>query len=380
MGSVELTGGGDRGVVEGLVAAVRELSRVRSLSDANRVLYRSARGLARAQGVGLTLLEGDYGFHAEEDGLGPGWKGRRMPLEHSVAGSCIRSAKPVVIADVLSDVRLSVAPYWSGPVGSLVAVPVRSADPIGALTCYWSAPRRPTASEVEVLAALADTAAVAVEAAAGRAELERRVKERTAELEELNRSLERELGERRRAENEVRQQSLVDELTGLYNRRGFTTLAGRELLSLQRNGRRALVLYLDVDGLKQANDAFGHDAGDRLLVRAASVLRSATRQSDVAARMGGDEFAVFMPLGYDHPPLHLLVERYLEAARRAGVRWSVGATATPPDRAVTLDDLLTGADEAMYRGRRARRALAGAAAGDRSPAGRQPGAPRLSLP
>jgi hypothetical protein len=62
-----------------------------------------------------------------------------------------------------------------------------------------------------------------------------------------------------------------------------------------------------------------------------------------------------MTLGYDHPPLPLIVERFLDAARAAGIKWSVGATASPPGRLVTLDDLLAGADEAMYRGRRARR-------------------------
>ena len=132
-------------------------------------------------------------------------------------------------------------------------------------------------------------------------------------------------------------------------------LADRELKAGQRTGRRALLLYIDLDGLKEANDRQGHEAGDRLLQRAAAVLRSVTREADVVARLGGDEFAVYMTLGYDHPPVHLLVERFLEGARAAGVKWSVGATATPPDRVITLDDLLAGADEAMYRGRRARR-------------------------
>jgi diguanylate cyclase (GGDEF)-like protein len=272
-----------------------------------------------------------------------------------LAGWCIRHGRAAAVDDVRADIRLPVAPYWSTPVASLIVVPIRSRQPIGALATYWSRARGASGHDVRVLQALADSASLALDHAAVKASLEERVRHRTAELEELNGRLQSEIGERKRAEEEVRQLSLVDELTGLYNRRGFHLLAGRELKAIRRSGRRAMVLYIDLDGLKEANDRKGHEAGDRLLQRAAAVLRSVTRETDVAARIGGDEFAVFMTLGYDHPPVHLVVERFLQAARRAGVKWSVGATASPPGRAVLLEDLLAGADEAMYRGRRARR-------------------------
>ena len=348
-------GGDDRVGADGLVAAIQELSLARTLPEIHAVVRRAARRINRSEGSSLALLDGSFCHYVEEEGVGPGWKGRHLPVEHCLSGWSITRRRPVVVPDVRSDLRLPVAPYWSTPVASLVVVPVRSQAPIGALASYWGTPRAPTGGEVRRLQALADTASVAIEAAVGRADMERRVRERTAELEEVNTRLQREIAERRRAEEEVRQLSLIDELTGLYNRRGFMLLAGRELKSLQRSGRRALVLYLDLDGLKQANDSLGHDAGDRLLARAAATLRSVTRDTDVAARIGGDEFAVFLTLGYDHPPVPLIVERFLEAARRAEVRWSVGATATPPGRVITLEDLLSGADEAMYRGRRARR-------------------------
>jgi diguanylate cyclase (GGDEF)-like protein len=353
--TVAQTSAGARVGTEGLIAAIQDLSLARSVPEIHRVVSRTARRLSGADGSGLVLVEGNLAHHVEEDGTGPGWRGRRIPLDSSVSGWCVRNRRPEVIADVHSDIRLPVAPYWSTPVGSLVMVPVRSRDPIGTLAAYWTVRRRPSGDDVRMLAALADSASMALDNATVRASLEQRVRERTAELEKVNARLQREITERKRAEDEVRQLSLVDELTGLYNRRGFTLLAGRELKSLQRSGRRALVLYIDLDGLKKANDTKGHEAGDRLLARAASVLRSVARETDVAARIGGDEFAVFMTLGYDHPPINLLVERFLDAARVAGIKWSIGATATPPGRVVTLEDLLVGADEAMYRGRRARR-------------------------
>lgn len=340
---------------EGLVAAIQDLSLARTATDIHRVVSRTARRLNRADGSALVLVDGRFAHHVDEDGRGPGWRGRRIPLDSDITGWCVRNRRSVVVPDVRQDIRLPVAPYWSTPVTSLVAVPVRGRQPIGALINYWTDAHRAGAADVELLQVLADSASLALENAQVRASMEERVKERTTELEALNSRLQREINERRKAEEEVRQLSLVDELTGLYNRRGFNLLAGRELKSIQRTGRRALVLYIDLDGLKQANDTKGHEAGDRLLQRAATVLRATARETDITARLGGDEFAVFMTMGYDHPPLHLIAERFLDAARQAGVRWSIGATPTPLERVVSLEDLLTGADEAMYRGRRARR-------------------------
>lgn len=338
-----------------LISAIQDLSLARTVPEIHRVLSRTARRLVRSDGSSLVLVEGSLAHYVDEDGVGPGWRGRRIPLDGCVTGWCVRQRRTVAIDDVRADIRLPVAPYWSTRVTSLIMVPVRSRQPIGAIATYWQTRHKSTGEELRILQALADSAALAIENAWARASLEDRVRRRTAELEEVNRRLQREVSERKRAEEEVRQMSLVDELTGLYNRRGFNLLADRELKLLHRNGRRGLVIYMDLDGLKQANDVKGHDAGDRLLQRAAAVLRSVTRETDVAARLGGDEFAVFMSLGYDHPAIHLIVDRYLEAAKSNGVSWSVGATSTPPGRAVPLEDLLLAADEAMYRGRRARR-------------------------
>ncbi len=341
--------------VEDLITVIQDLSLARTSPEIHRVISRAARRLNQANGSALVLTDDRVARHVDEDGTGPGWKGRRIPLDSDIAGWCVRHRRPVVVDDVRADIRLPVAPYWSTPVTSLLAVPIRGRQPMGALVNYWTETHRAGPDDIRLLQTIADSAALALENAEVRAFTEERVRERTVELEQLNSRLQNEIHERRKAEEEVRRLSLVDELTGLYNRRGFHLLAGRELKSIQRTGRRALVLYIDLDGLKRANDTKGHDAGDRLLQRAAGVLRATARETDVTARLGGDEFAVFMTMGYDHPPFPLIVERFLAAARRAGVKWSIGATPTPTERVVSLDDLLSGADEAMYRGRRARR-------------------------
>jgi diguanylate cyclase (GGDEF)-like protein len=98
--------------------------------------------------------------------------------------------------------------------------------------------------------------------------------------------------ERRRLLDEIRSLSLIDELTGLGNRRAFFTMADQRLQLLERRRVLCLIVFADVDGLKAVNDTIGHEAGDRMLVGAARVLRAAFRRTDLVARLGGDEFVV----------------------------------------------------------------------------------------
>jgi two-component system cell cycle response regulator len=98
--------------------------------------------------------------------------------------------------------------------------------------------------------------------------------------------------ERHRMQGALRGLSLLDDLTGLYNRRGLLGLAGHHLKLAQRMHRGVQVVFADLDGLKQINDTFGHQEGDRALIKASEILRETYRQSDIIARIGGDEFVV----------------------------------------------------------------------------------------
>lgn len=97
---------------------------------------------------------------------------------------------------------------------------------------------------------------------------------------------------RERMLEELRNLSMTDELTGLYNRRGFLAFGLEHLKLAKRTGRAYTLVYIDVDGLKQINDQLGHETGDKYLIETAEVLRSTFRVSDICARIGGDEFAV----------------------------------------------------------------------------------------
>src|SRR5438876_401430 len=100
--------------------------------------------------------------------------------------------------------------------------------------------------------------------------------------------------ERNRLHAALLDMALVDELTGLYNRRGFLTLATRDLRLARRGDETLLVAFADLDGLKRVNDTAGHAVGDRALRDTALVLRRTFRDSDLVARIGGDEYAVLV--------------------------------------------------------------------------------------
>jgi diguanylate cyclase (GGDEF)-like protein/PAS domain S-box-containing protein len=160
---------------------------------------------------------------------------------------------------------------------------------------------------------------------------------------------------RRKVEDEVRRLSLTDELTGLHNRRGFYTLARQQLRQAQRSGGEVVLLFADVDRLKAVNDRCGHAEGDRMLVDTAHLLRQTFRQSDVLARVGGDEFVVVGEGGLERgEEMAARLEarmRAWNAARkeRPPLSLSVGVASYDPERLCTVDALLAAADAAMYR-------------------------------
>jgi diguanylate cyclase (GGDEF)-like protein/PAS domain S-box-containing protein len=165
---------------------------------------------------------------------------------------------------------------------------------------------------------------------------------------------------------QLRKLSLRDELTGLYNRRGWSELATQGLRLATREQRTAAVIFCDLNGMKQINDQHGHEEGDQALKETANMLRNACREVDVVARFGGDEFVVFA-LDFAEPGLSALRERVrtaLSALNRSGVRpfflsISVGAAFFRPDKPESIEQLLDRADAEMYERKRARRASGG---------------------
>lgn len=168
------------------------------------------------------------------------------------------------------------------------------------------------------------------------------------------------ISDRKRAEEELRALSLVDALTGLPNRRAFITLSDQALKWAARSGKEILLIFIDVDNLKQINDKHGHLAGDRALVDTARVLRETFREADIVARLGGDEFIALITADTEEAGrlvmgrLHARVAAHNATADRPyALGLSIGFTHAKADGARLLD-LMERADASLYEQKRSR--------------------------
>lgn len=173
-----------------LVKAVRDLSQSRSVERIREIVRCAARELTGADGATFILRDGDKCHYVDEDAISPLWKGMRFPMENCISGWAMLNGESTVIPDIYLDPRIPADAYRPTFVKSLVIVPIRKAAPLGAIGTYWADHHEASAEEVELLQALADTTAVAMENIQVYMELERRVQLRTQELESANRELE----------------------------------------------------------------------------------------------------------------------------------------------------------------------------------------------
>lgn len=159
-------------------------------------------------------------------------------------------------------------------------------------------------------------------------------------------------------ESEIKDLTLRDELTGLYNVRGFNLLAGQSLRLAQRAELPFSVLFIDVDDLKRINDEMGHNIGSASLSETAKLLDTTFRDADVIARIGGDEFAVAGQ--FNHEAIAAAAQRLQDAAAARScepsqpfpLSLSIGHATSSMFRFDTLKDLLARADQAMYERKR----------------------------
>ncbi|MEU7820577.1 sensor domain-containing diguanylate cyclase [Catellatospora sp. NPDC049133] len=164
--------------------------------------------------------------------------------------------------------------------------------------------------------------------------------------------------ERRMAE-ELRQLAVIDELTGVNNRRGFLLAARQELALAEQAGRPGVLLFVDLDGLKVINDTYGHGVGDHALESTSKLLQANIRRRDVLGRIGGDEFCVLLTEAGRAADVDLWTGRLREQVTRHNetsrqpyrLALTVGATFVDQDAPNTIEDLIARADAAMYQAR-----------------------------
>ncbi len=263
-----------------LVQAVQELSLARSLPEVQRIVRTAARELTGCDGASFVLRDDDKCYYADEDAIAPLWKGSRFPLETCVSGWAMLNRDSAVIPDIYRDARMPHEAYRPTFVKSLVMVPIRKLDPIGAIGNYWAYARQPSEQEVSLLQALADATSIAMENVQVYSELEQRVHDRTVALEQANDALEH-------ANEEIRQKT--DHLTaGLDSASAYVSsilpgelegpvrVSSRYLPSQQLAGDSFDYRWIDDDHLiAYLIDVSGHGIAPALLsVSVHNLLRS----------------------------------------------------------------------------------------------------------
>ncbi len=175
---------------------------------------------------------------------------------------------------------------------------------------------------------------------------------------------------RHEKDENLRQLALIDELTQLYNRRGFLSVFQQYLKIAQRDDKNLLLMMVDVDGLKVINDTYGHLEGDRAIVDTARVLQETFRSSDLIGRIGGDEFVILAVQASDkdmkgiRERLQAKIDQYNQSNPDFTLSLSVGITAFYPNDDVLFDELLAQADDDLYDQKRQKRRNRGASSND----------------
>ena len=196
-----------------------------------------------------------------------------------------------------------------------------------------------------------------LEAAKSHAEYLRiEVEQRTQELANRTIELEKALDVVQETSDKLERLSIMDELTGLYNRRGFFTLAGQQISLKNRNSKDLLLVYFDIDGLKKINDTLGHTVGDHAIKTFANLLKKVFRCSDIIARIGGDEFVVLAIECSirEYKKVKNRLDQAIEefnASENQQFQLSVSAGAAPcdPNATFNIEQLMEEADAELYK-------------------------------
>lgn len=311
------------------VATASQYDEFRTFGDASDAMLRMMRELLKLDLWLVARVHEEEWIVLSSFGEGPIRAGTVLPLKATICNEMLAGYGPNIAPNLADVPAYNTAPILNAhPVGSYAGAPLIVNGAVYGVLCGMSdAPNR------EILP------------------------EQTPHLITAARMLSTILGQQLHSESLARRaeraenDALMDELTGLYNRRGWEQLVALEQARGRRYGHKHAVFFMDIDGLKAINDEQGHAAGDALIASVANAIRGVIREHDVAARVGGDEFAL-LATETAGAEATVIRERLAQAFRDAGVSVSIGFA---PTDILDLAAATREADEEMYR-RKAERA------------------------
>jgi diguanylate cyclase (GGDEF)-like protein len=292
-----------------------------------------AQVLTHATGAVVELAENDDMVYRAASGSAARQLGMHLKRIGSLSGRCVEERRILHCTDSETDERVDRAACRKVGLRSMLVVPLNHLDEtVGVLKVLSSEVGGFTEADIQVLGLMSELIAAAMFNA--------------TKLES----------------SELYYRATHDALTDIANRSSFFDHLRRFLAHAERHSERVGILYLDVDGLKPINDAFGHRAGDATLKEIALRISGTCRQSDVVARIGGDEFGVILPSIENYVGASLLCDRLAiridQPLQFEQHQLDLGASiglAVYPDDAAEMDVLLAKADASMYEAKRMRK-------------------------
>lgn len=358
----------DNNTLESLLNFSLQLTANRSLDPLLETAMRLAIKLAQAEKGFLVLIgeEGQLEYRVRLDHQGRMLENPDGEVSHSILHKVIESKRSRLISDANIDPDFHQEDsVVSLCLRSVVCVPlIYDQESLGAI---YLENRTDVGvfeqNDLEPLELFANQAGFSIHNALMNDVLEKKALDHAREIDRLNKNLLREVAERRLVQQQLRQLSITDPLTRVYNRRHFFELAEMEMSRSKRYSHPISIIMLDLDNFKQVNDTHGHVVGDQMLMAVANLCMGLIRENDFFARYGGEEFIVLLPeagLASAREAAERLVATiektsFVTNAGDLSITISAGVSSNDGQADILLEKLIDRADQALYRAKRAGR-------------------------
>lgn len=324
-----------------LLSVLSDVSHIKVYDDVTTTLKNATKKLINCDASSIILKDGDQCHYIDEDSAQPLWKGMKFPLDDCISGWAIKNESTAVVPDIYDDARVPSNLYKHTLIKSMLVSPLKNQHVHGAISVYWTVPHQPSPTEIHILETLANVSSLVFDYFILQSKLDKTVESKTFDLNTVNQKLV--------------DLAIQDDLTSLYNRRGFFLMGNQAIKASDRIEKNCILSYIDIDGLKEVNDRYGHKAGDRMIKSVANILKGHFRKSDIVARLGGDEFAVLIVDPEEngeniHARLAAEIKELNSSLKQPfQTEISIGSVYSKLTQTSNLEELINQADKLMYK-------------------------------